>query len=384
MKKIIIKNAKKDLISRKHHWIFSGAIHKKDPSIVNMDQVEVIDSQENFLCQGLYHDASIAVRIYSFDKSEDINSQSFWNDRIQSAYRLRKTLKLPNKSTNMFRLVHGEGDKVPGLVIDIYNDHAVIQLHYPGLEPFLNLIESSLKNLPVEIKKAVIKKTYVKSVDNNQLDSEILIAIENEVKFEIDLINGQKTGFFIDQRENRSLVGSLSENKSVLNLFAYNGGFSMYALKAGATEVCSVEISAKAIESLERNINLNQLSTETHTSVVADVMEYIQTEPLDQDIIIVDPPAFAKHKSKRHNAIQAYKRLNSKVFKNAKAGALVFTFSCSQVITKDIFRNTIYSAALESGRSIKVIKELNQGYDHPVNIYHPETDYLKGLMLYIQ
>ena len=384
MKRIILKRSKSDLISRKHHWIFSGAIHKKDPEVKNMDLVHVVDSHDQFLCKGLYHDASIAVRILSFSEDDDIHAVDFWKDKILKAFNCRSLLGLPSDLTNIFRLVHGEGDMLPGLVIDVYDKTAVIQLHYPGISPFVGLIKQSINSLPLEIDQIIIKSTFDKKIEDSLSKEEKIIALENGIQFEIDPIKGQKTGFFIDQRENRYLVGQFSKGKRVLNLFAYNGGFSLYALKNGATQVCSVDISEKAIQSLDRNIVVNQLSNDKHESIVADVMEYIQTEQMDQDVIIVDPPAFAKHKSKRHNAIQAYKRLNAKVFSKAKSGALVFTFSCSQVITKDIFRNTIYSAALQSGRSIKIVKELNQAYDHPVNIYHPETDYLKGLLLVIQ
>jgi len=383
MKRIILKKSKSELISRKHHWIFSGAIHKREKSLSNMDPVEVVDANDRFLCKGLYHDASIAVRILSFDESDDLNADKFWFDKIKTAYDYRQRIGLPSSTTDMYRLIHGEGDNIPGLVIDIYCDIAVVQLHYPGLLIFADQIKSAIYKLPISISKVVLKNTYSKEETSPEINNEPIKAKENDILFEIDPYKGQKTGFFIDQRENRQLVGDFSADKTVLNLFAYNGGFSLYALRNGATKVCSVDISSKAIASLDRNIHLNGLEEKNHLSVVADVMEYIQTETMDQDIIIVDPPAFAKHKSKRHNAIQAYKRLNSKVFSKAKPGVLVFTFSCSQVITKDIFRNTIYSAALQSGRSIKVIRELNQAYDHPVNIYHPETDYLKGLMLYI-
>lgn len=378
--RIWLKKGKSAAVLRRHHWIFSGAIKKKESEIGNMHLVEVYSHKDEYLCTGMYHDASIALRILSFEK-ENID-QTYWNGRLQSALTMRSALGLPNKKTNIFRLFHGEGDGVPGLVIDIYNNAVVIQLHYEGLNQYLPNIKRAIKNLPLEIKDIIIKQTF----DNTQEEisqSHVIQAWEDGIQYEIDLVQGQKTGFFIDQRDNRSLLNQYAKGKKILNLFSYNGGFSMQALAGGASFVDSIDISKTAIASLQNNLKLNDFDSGKHVSHTEDVLAYITQLELDHDIIVVDPPAFAKHKSKRHNAIQAYKRLNLNVFKNAKAGALVFSFSCSQVITKDIFRKTIYSAALESNRSIKILKELNQAKDHPVNIFHPETDYLKGLLIYL-
>lgn len=379
--KIWLKKGKAAAIARRHHWIFSGAISRKESAISNGDFCEVYDKSDKFLCQGFYHDANIAVRILSFEiEAIDL---SFWAKRLEAAISLRMKLGLPSEKTTVYRLIHGEADMIPGLVIDIYNTTAVIQLHYPGLENHLNTIKDALIQSTLNIEAFIFKYAYNKDA-LNEADVELPILVkENGISFIVDPVKGQKTGFFIDQRDNRSLLASYAQNKSVLNLFSYTGGFSLYALLAGAKEVVSVDISAKAIEELERNIEQNQLEKAPHRSEVADVMDYIKEAEMGFDIIVIDPPAFAKHKSKRHKAIQAYKRLNAQVIKKCKPDTLLLTFSCSQVITKDIFRKTIYSAALESGRQIKVLKELNQAPDHPVNIYHPETDYLKGLLLFV-
>jgi len=378
--KIWLKKGKEIATSRHHHWIFSGAIRNIEKGISNGDLADVYSHNEIFLCRGMYHKASISFRILSFEE-RDID-QLFWKEKLDEAFLFRQHLGLPNPSTNIFRLFHGEGDEVPGLVIDVYANVAVLQLHYEGLEPFIPNIQKAINTLPLEIETIIVKKIYEKS-PNSEDEELFVVAKEENIKFKIDVLRGQKTGFFIDQRENRKLLAQYANNKRVLNLFCYTGGFSLHALNGNAKQVDSIDISKTAIQTLNENLELNKIDIQTHNSMTEDVMLYIKDAVLDHDIIIVDPPAFAKHKSKRHNAIQAYKRLNLNVFEKAKSGVLVFTFSCSQVITKDIFKNTIYAAALESGRHIKILKELNQAPDHPVNLFHPESDYLKGLLLYL-
>jgi len=378
--KIWLKKGKEVAASRHHHWIFSGAIHKTKQVIPNGSLADVFSHNDIFLCRGMYQDASIAFRVLSFEQRAI--DQGFWNEKLNEAFTVRQNIGLPNKATNIFRLFHGEGDEIPGLVIDIYANVAVIQIHYQGLEPFVDAIKNAVSQLPLNLDTIILKNTYDRS-DHITHEEKVVTAQEENITFKIDVAHGQKTGFFIDQRDNRKLLAAYANGKSVLNLFSYTGGFSIHALKGGASFVESMDISKTAIESLEENLILNKCDTSKHKSSVQDVMLYIKEAEIDHDIIVVDPPAFAKHKSKRHNAIQAYKRLNLNVFDKAKSGVLVFTFSCSQVITKEIFRNTIYAAAYESGRHIKILKELNQAPDHPVNIFHPETDYLKGLLLYL-
>ena len=387
---IPILYVKKDRIAsikRKHPWVFSRAVLKHE-SVKDGQLVEIHAEREGYLATGYYQDGSILVRILSFTK-ERID-QSFWDQRISHAFALRRKLNLPNSQTNSYRLVHGEGDHVPGLIIDIYNNVAVIQCHTIGIHLMIDQIAIALRKCFSHQLIAIYDKSnntlphdYATHINDGCIwgNTDKTIIIENNNTFEIDLVNSQKTGFFLDQRENRQLLTSYCADKRVLNLYCYTGGFSIYALNAYAQEVCSIDASKTAIKSLEENLLLNG-SYNNHESLIEDVNRYIKTIEKDcYDIIIVDPPAFAKSIRKRHNAIQAYKRVNSAAISKVTSGGLIFTFSCSQVIDAKLFQDTITAAAIDSGRPCRVLHHLSQGADHPVSIYHPEGKYLKGLVL---
>ncbi|MDN3670755.1 class I SAM-dependent rRNA methyltransferase [Echinicola jeungdonensis] len=388
---IILKKGKEISLKRHHHWVFSGAIAEKDGNIPNGQLVTVWSQQKGFLGIGHYQNGSIAVRIISFENREI--DQAFWKEKIQNAFNMRQSLGLTNnKSSNVYRLVHGEGDLLPGLIIDFYNGTTVIQAHNIGIHQHLDEVSNALQEIYGTDLQAVYDKS-AETLPKNQIETEnrflfghpkTNMVLENDCQYEIDWEKGQKTGFFIDQRENRKLLGDYSLGKKVLNTFCYSGGFSVSALKAGAKEVHSVDISAKAIELTHQNVALNPDHLGHHEAKTADVIKYIREIKTDYDIIVLDPPAFAKNIKARHNAVQAYKRLNAAAFKQIKPGGLLFTFSCSQVVDKRLFANTITAAALESGRNIKILHYLSQPADHPVNIYHPETEYLKGLVLYVE
>jgi 23S rRNA (cytosine1962-C5)-methyltransferase len=395
--KVILKSGKDDAIKRYHPWVFSGAIKKIQGPAPDGALMEVYSNNNEYLGTGLYQDGSIAIRIMAFapDKptSLDIN---YWNSKLTRAWALRNTLGLTqNKKTNTYRLIHGEGDQLPGLIIDHYNGNLVIQAHALGIHKHINLIAESLKS----IFKEKLKSIYYKSKDtlpaefsnehNNTEgflwgNTERDIVLENGNKFEIDFIRGQKTGFFIDQRENRQLLSRYANGKKVLNTFCYSGGFSVYALKEGATEVVSLDSSRKAIELTERNVSINFNNPVNHNSVVADALQYIKENEKIHDIIILDPPAFAKHTHVRHNAVQGYKRLNAEAIKKIAPGGILFTFSCSQVVNMSLFKATVISAAIQAGRQAKILHQLSQPADHPVNAFHPEGEYLKGLVLYVE
>ncbi len=389
MKTLQINSKKIDSIKRKHPWIFSGAISSDVSDIENGDLVKIADNKGNFLAIGHFQHATISVRILTFEETEiDID---FYFQKINQAFELRKSLHLFHSENNIFRLIHGEGDGLPGLIIDFYNGVAVIQCHSIGMYKSLKLINEALQKTLKEELVAV----YSKSSDTLQnkhiaVDEYIFgncktphVAIENGIKFNIDWINGQKTGFFIDQRENRAILGKISKGKRILNTFCYSGGFSLYALQNGAHSVHSLDSSKKAIELTEHNVYLNGYS-EKHNCIVADAMEHMKTASKDDyDIIILDPPAFAKHRDKKHKAVQGYKRLNAMAINCIKSGGLIFTFSCSQVIDKNLFTNTIIAAAIETQRNVRIIGQLHQPADHPVSAYHPEGEYLKGLILEI-
>lgn len=389
--KIILQKGKEISLYRRHHWVFSGAIAKADPNLETGDLVAVFSSKNEFLGIGYFAQGSIMVRIISFTEQE-IN-QEFWTSRIQSAYDLRKNLGLTDQEeTNVYRLVHGEGDLVPGLVIDFYNGTAVIQAHQIGIHRHIEQIAEALRQVYGKGLKGIYDKsaeTLPKNYEGSTNDwiwgkAETDLVKEYGASYRIDWEKGQKTGFFIDQRENRKLVSQYSKGKKVLNTFCYSGGFSVLALQEGAKEVHSVDISAKAIELTEENVALNSGFEGKHESIVADVVKYIREIGEDFDLIVLDPPAFAKNLKARHNAVQAYKRLNAEALKKIKSGGILFTFSCSQVVDKQLFAHTIASAAMETKRTIKILHQLSQPADHPVNIYHPETEYLKGLVLYVE
>ena len=390
--KIILKPGKEQSVLRFHPWIFSGAIDKAEGNPEEGDVVEVTDSNGNFLGLGHCQPGSISVRIFSFQNTEP--NLEFWEQKVASAYRLRNTVGLTNDATtNIFRLVHGEGDGMPGLIVDIYGDTAVMQAHSLGMY----LIRETLAKAIVNALNGTIKNVYDKSsgtlpfksieekkdeyIIGNLSSSELY---EYGNRFLVSWEEGQKTGFFIDQRENRKLLGEYSKNRTVLNTFGYTGGFSVAALKAGAKRVVSVDSSAKAIELTNANVALNFGDNAPHESHCSDVFDFFKNTTETFDIIVLDPPAFAKHNNALHNALQAYKRLNAAAIKRIKPGGLLFTFSCSQVVTKENFRNAVFSGAAITKRQVKIIHQLTQPADHPINIYHPEGEYLKGLVLQIE
>jgi len=390
-KEVVLKKGKEEAVRRRHPWIFSGALYPPKETIADGEVVKVVNTKGDFIAIGHFHDGSIMVRILSF-KEVSID-QGFWNKKMQKAYDYRNSLGLLNNdTTNAFRFFHGEGDGVSGLIIDIYNLNAVIQCHTIGCYRDIKYIATSLDY----VFENKLQSIYVKSMDTLPIkfeeytedyylkgdDSETEIS-ENNVKFKINWEDGQKTGFFLDQRVNRNILGSFSKGKSVLNCFCYTGGFSMYALANGAENIHSMDISKSAMEMVNTNHHLNGFKG-NHNMEAENVMHRLSAEDLPQyDIVIVDPPAFAKSVKKRHNAVQAYKRLNVMALKKVKKGGFLFTFSCSQVVGQELFNNTIRAAAIESKRNIRIVQQLSQGPDHPVNIYHQEGHYLKGLLLYV-
>ena len=378
-------------VLRRHPWIFSRAIHSATEDLADGDTVTIHNSKEEIIGIGHYQDSSLAVRIIAFQEIEI--DAAFWFGRLREALDYRMKLGLYQKDyTEAFRLVHGEGDQLPGLIIDVYGSVAVFQAHSIGMHKARNLIAEALTQLDDLHITSVYSKSqdalpaeYAKETTNEWLIGEMtseLIVPEGGIKFHIDVVSGQKTGFFLDQRENRELVRRYSKGKSVLNCFSYTGGFSLYALSGGATNVISVDTSAGALKLLEQNLESNGLP-DKHQSEKENVLTYLTKSEEMFEIVIVDPPAFAKNISKRHNAIQAYKRLNILAMARVKKGGMLFTFSCSQVVDKPMFHNTIVAAAIESGRLARVVHELSQGPDHPVSIFHPEGHYLKGLALYM-
>jgi 23S rRNA (cytosine1962-C5)-methyltransferase len=387
--KIQLKKAKTEATKRFHPWIFSGAIHTDTSTIEEGEIVDVVDFNNQFIARGHFQPSTIAIRILTFE--DEIINQVFFTKRIKSAVSLRKKLNLISETNNITRLVHGEGDLLPGLIIDYYNQVAVIQCHSIGMYKALPMIKAAL----LDVFDSNLKAIYSKSTDtlpnrleieNGYLFGEVPTphqAIENNIIYNIDWITGQKTGFFIDQRENRSLVKKYAKDKKVLNTFCYSGGFSLAAIKGGASFAHSLDSSKKAIDLTDANVNLNQMN-EKHKSIVADTMEYIKELPEAYDIIILDPPAFAKHKDKRHKAIQGYKRLNAHAIRQIKPGGLIFTYSCSQVVDKYLFNNTVIAAAIESGRKVRILEQLHQPADHPINAFHPEGEYLKGLLIEVE
>ncbi len=391
MIKITLRPGKEQSVKRLHPWIFSGAIAKMTGEPEEGELVQVYSSEKEFLAIGHYQKSSIAVRILSFDDIE-IN-QNFWNERIESAFNYRKQLGLVNNSeTTCYRLVHGEGDNLSGLVIDYYNGTAVVQCHSVGMFKNIDCIVKALQQVMGEQLTAIYNKSestlpFKAGVDNADglLWGEIKTenALEYGNSFFIDWIQGQKTGFFIDQRENRKLVEKYSKGKSVLNTFCYTGGFSVYALRGGAERVVSVDCSARAIELTDKTVAMNFPNT-AHTSAVSDTFKYLDNNKDEFDLIILDPPAFAKHGKVLNNALQGYKRLNMKAIEQIKKGGILFTFSCSQAVSKEDFRKSVFAAAANTKRKVRILHQLTQPADHPINIYHPEGEYLKGLVLQVE
>lgn len=397
-KKVILKPGKEIPIYRKHPWIFSGAIDKMDKGVRDGDRVEVKDHKGEFLAIGHYQGgSSIAIRIISFDPISDI--KSFWKSKIENAYQYRKSIGIiADETTNCYRLIHAEGDGLPGLIIDIYNETAVVQCHSIGMHRASENISSAIRESYGNQIKSIYSKSqstlpseYAQSMENGYLfgDASSCPAVvkENDVLFEINWETGQKTGFFLDQRDNRHHMAQFVKGQKVLNAFSYSGGFSMYALIEGATEVHSVDVSSTATDLADRNVDINKDlidSKSTHKSITADVMHYLKNTEEEYDVMIVDPPAFAKSIKKRHNAVQAYKRLNVLAMKKLKSGGILSTYSCSQVVGKQLFYDTIKAAAIEAGKSVRVLRHLSQPADHPVSLFHDQSSYLKGLVLYVE
>ena len=387
-KSVQIRKGKEQSILRNHPWVFSGAIFTDVSGLQDGEVVEVHDFKGRFLAIGHFQHATISVRILSF-KETNIDA-AFFNEKIGNAVNLRLKLGFLNENNNIFRICHGEGDSLPGLVIDFYNGVAVIQCHSIGMHNAIELIANALNTALSKNLTAVYSKSSDTLPERIAPEDKYIIgssetphpAIENGVHYQIDWVKGQKTGFFIDQRENRALLGKYAFGKKVLNTFCYSGGFSLQALNKGADLVHSLDSSKKAIELTEANVAINSFKGE-HASIVADAMEYMKELKEDYDIIVLDPPAFAKHREKRHQAIQGYKRLNANAIRQIKPGGLIFTFSCSQVVDKYLFTNTVIAAAIESGRNVRILEQLHQPADHPINAFHPEGEYLKGLVIQV-
>lgn len=392
MNSIILKNGKDKSVYRYHPWIFSGAIDKIEGTVQEGDLVKVYNAEKKFLATGHYQIGSIAIRILSF-KEEEIN-YTFWARRLQKAYRMRYALGLCNAmNNNVYRLVHGEGDDLPGLIIDMYAGVAVVQFHSVGMYLQREIIARALTEVMGEKVTAIYDKSETTLPFKAALEprngylygkAENFIALENGLKFHVDWLEGQKTGFFIDQRENRSLLEKYAREKSVLNMFCYTGGFSFYAMRGGAKLVHSVDVSARAIELANRNVELNFPHDSRHEAFAEEAFKFLEHSHNKYDLIVLDPPAFAKHQNVLNNAIQGYKKLNRKGIQVIKPGGILFTFSCSQVMTKDLFRQTVFTAAANTGRKVKILHQLTQPSDHPISIYHPEGEYLKGLVLYVE
>lgn len=390
--KLILKQGKEKSLKRLHPWVFSGAIQKIIGNPVEGDVVELYDSENNFLAKGHYQPDSITLRILTF-KNEEINSD-FWYNKLLNVVNARKYIGLyDSQSTNVLRLVHGEGDFLPGLIIDLYNNIAVIQCHSAGMYKSRFEIAEQLKKITGSRIEAIYDKSYntlpfkfTEKKENSFLigncNNETEVT-ENNHKFIVNIAEGQKTGFFIDQRENRNLLAKYSKNKNIANLFSYTGGFSVYALCAGATSVVSVDSSAKANELAARNIMANNVH-DNHEIVTDDVLNFINNIEQKYDIIVLDPPAFAKHNKNLNNALQAYKKINFKAINAVKKNGLIFTFSCSQAVSKSDFKQAVFAAAATTQRNVRIIHQLSQPPDHPISIYHPEGEYLKGLVLFVE
>lgn len=390
-KRVILKRGKEESVKRFHPWIFSGAIARAD-KMEEGDLVTVYTHDGALLGNGHFQIGSIAVRLLTFDDTE-IDDQ-FYVKRLTAAYGLRKALGLMRDDNNAFRLVHGEGDFLPGLVIDIYGHTAVMQAHSPGMHFARNIIAQALTELPGNLVHNVYYKSETTLPYKAQLDPQndyivgsydTDVAIENGLKFHVDWLKGQKTGFFVDQRENRRLLEHYAAGRRVLNMFCYTGGFSFYALRGGATLVHSVDSSAKAISLTNANVALNFPDCDRHKAVAEDAFKYLdEMHKGDYDLIVLDPPAFAKHKSALRNALIGYRKLNAKALEKIETGGILFTFSCSQAVNKEQFRLAVFSAAAQTRRKVRILHQLTQPADHPISIYHPEGEYLKGLVLYVE
>ena len=394
-KQVRLRKGKDESLKRFHPWVFSGAIQSLDDGIEEGDVVRVVTFTGDFIAVGHYQQGSIAVRVLSF--SDVLIDDEFWHLRLSSALQMRLSIGIAgNPQNNTYRLVHGEGDNLPGLIIDVYDHTAVMQAHSIGMHRCRKEVAKALS----EVMESRVANIYYKSEttlpfmtadDMNGFligGSDDNIATENGLKFRVDWLKGQKTGFFVDQRENRSLLEHYAKGKRVLNMFCYTGGFSFYAMRGGAELVHSVDSSAKAIELTKQNVELNFPGDARHQAFCEDAFKYLESvgqgSALTYNLIILDPPAFAKHRGALHNALKGYTRLNQKAFEKIEKGGILFTFSCSQVVTKDHFRNAVFTAAALAGRKVRILHQLHQPADHPINIYHPEGEYLKGLVLYVE
>lgn len=392
MNKIILKPGKDKSLFRLHPWIFSGAIGKTEGSFEEGAVVRVYNSENRFLATGHYQIGSIAVRVLSF--ADEAIDYDFWKKKIAGAWHMRQSLGLTSSpENNVFRLVHGEGDDMPGLIIDYYDGVAVVQFHSVGMYLERENIAKALLDVMGDRLRAIYDKSestlpFKANIEphNGYLygKTDIFTAKENGLKFKVDWLEGQKTGFFIDQRENRSLLEKYAKDKHVLNMFCYTGGFSFYAMRGGASLVHSVDVSERAIELARQNVELNFPGDSRHEAFAEEAFRFLEHSRDKYDLIVLDPPAFAKHQNVLNNAIQGYKKLNRKGIEVVKPGGIIFTFSCSQVMTRDLFRQTVFTAAANTGRKVKILHQLTQPADHPVSIYHPEGEYLKGLVLYVE
>ena len=392
-KKVFLKPGKEESLKRFHPWVFSGAIARVEGEPEEGEVVDVYTSKKEFIACGHFQIGSIAVRVLSF-RQEPID-HAFWVRRLQVAKDLRCALGvLGNPQNNTYRLVHGEGDNLPGLIIDVYDHTAVMQAHSAGMHLDRMAVAEALE----EVMGDVIQHIYYKSETTLPFKADLLatengflkggspenVAMENGLKFHVDWLKGQKTGFFVDQRENRALLERYAKGRNVLNMFCYTGGFSFYAMRGGANLVHSVDSSAKAIDLTNENVSLNFPGDTSHQAFAEDAFKFLDRMGDQYDLIILDPPAFAKHRDALRNALRGYTKLNAKAFEKIRPGGILFTFSCSQVVNKQDFRNAVFTAAAQSGRSVRILHQLTQPGDHPVNIYHPEGEYLKGLVLYVE
>ena len=390
-KQIQLKRGKEESLKRFHPWVFSGAILRADDGIEEGELVRVVTEKGDFIAVGHYQQGSIAVRVLTF--SDVAVDDEFWKSRLSSALQMRLAIGIAdNADNNTYRLVHGEGDLLPGLIIDVYGETAVMQAHSIGM----HLCRKEIAHALNEVMGGRVKHIYYKSettlpfMTADDMNGFLLggsddnIATENGLKFRVDWLRGQKTGFFVDQRENRSLLEHYAKGKRVLNMFCYTGGFSFYAMRGNAELVHSVDSSAKAIELTKANVELNFPGDARHEAYCADAFKFLERAGSNYNLIILDPPAFAKHRGALHNALKGYTRLNQKAFEKIEKGGILFTFSCSQVVTKDHFRNAVFTAAALAKRKVRILHQLHQPADHPINIYHPEGEYLKGLVLYVE
>ena len=391
MKSIYLKRGKEESLKRFHPWIFSGAIHHIDEEPQEGETVKVFTSNGEYIATGHYQIGSIMVRVLSF-RDESID-KVFYKKMLATALDVRHSIGVIGGNNNTYRLVHGEGDNLPGLVIDIYGNTAVMQAHSVGMHRDREMIAQALKDVMGDTIQNIFYKsetTLPFKADLRQENGFLLggntedVAIENGLKFHVDWLKGQKTGFFIDQRDNRCLLEKYSKGRKVLNMFCYTGGFSFYAMRGGADLVHSVDSSQKAIDLTKANVELNFSNDSRHEAFTEDAFKFLDTMATPYDLIILDPPAFAKHKDALRNAIKGYTRLNKKAFEKIQQGGIVFTFSCSQAVSKEQFRTAVFTAAASAGRNVRILHQLHQPADHPINIYHPEGEYLKGLVLYVE